>query len=326
MASMDPSRRLFQTFLNPRKAMTVAVRVQLSPSIVDTRIVAATPSAAALYGYDDPAELEGQFTSMVHVLEDIQRTRLRSTLRAAGLIEALERYEVRILQRSGTPQRVIKEVEQRQVEDTMVWICSLELADPRAPFHPPPLPASVPEHMLHHYFGRACVAEIEALVHIQAWIQPSLHNDRETTPTFGHLLQQARVAQGLSLREAVHHLFATTGHSLSRSHLCNLESGQRVPSLRLLRALAVAFALPYSVLLTHTIEYAATSVRTYLQTQPDQIGAVARFFQTLTRNRSTNWRTGRRLPLSPPQGTSPEVRRGDAPPPQRPFSSKSTER
>jgi hypothetical protein len=167
---MDVERQrheVFQALLDPREAMTVAVRVQLSPSVVDTRIVAATPRAAALYGYEHPAELEGQFTSMVHVLEDIQRTRLRSTLRALGLVDPLERYEVRLLQRSGGVQRVLKDVEQRQVDETMVWICRLEVADMRVPFQPPPLPEIVPEDALHQFFGWACVAEMERLVRQQ---------------------------------------------------------------------------------------------------------------------------------------------------------------
>lgn len=176
---MDIERQrheMFQALLDPREAMTVAVRVQLSPSVVDTRIVAATPRAAALYGYDDPAELEGQFTSMVHVLEDIQRTRLRSTLRALGLVDPLERYEVRLLQRSGTVQRVLKDVEQRQVEETMVWICRLEPPDIRVPFQPPPLPETVPEDALHHFFGWACVAEMEALLRQQRLLLTSIHD------------------------------------------------------------------------------------------------------------------------------------------------------
>jgi hypothetical protein len=167
---------MFHALLEPREAMTVAVRVQLSPSVVDTRLVAATSRAAALYGYDDPAELEGQFTSMVHVLEDIQRTRLRSTLRALGLIGSLERYEVRLLQRSGVVQRVFKEVEQRQVEETMVWICRLEPVTTRAPFQPPPLPETVPEEALHHFFGWACVAELEALLRQRRLLLTSLHD------------------------------------------------------------------------------------------------------------------------------------------------------
>ena len=48
----------FRALLNAREAMTIAIRVQLSPSIVDTRIVAATRRAAALFGYTEPAELE----------------------------------------------------------------------------------------------------------------------------------------------------------------------------------------------------------------------------------------------------------------------------
>lgn len=170
MDAVHAPSEVFRALLDPREAMTVAVRVQLSPSIVDTRIVAATPQAAALYGYTAPAELEGQFTSMVHVLEDIQRTRLRSTLRALGLIETLERYEVRLLQPSGRPQRVVKEVEQRQVEDTMVWICRLTPADARRPFQPPPLPEMVPEQALHQFFGWACVAEMEHALRRQQWL------------------------------------------------------------------------------------------------------------------------------------------------------------
>jgi PAS domain-containing protein/DNA-directed RNA polymerase subunit RPC12/RpoP len=176
---MDVERQrheMFHALLEPREAMTVAVRVQLSPSVVDTRIVAATPRAAALYGYDDPAELEGQFTSMVHVLEDIQRTRLRSTLRALGVIDHLERYEVRLLQRSGGVQRVFKEVEQREVEETMVWICRLEPVITRRPFQPPPLPETVPEEALHYFFGWACVAEMEALLRQRRLLLTSLQD------------------------------------------------------------------------------------------------------------------------------------------------------
>jgi len=145
--------------------MTVSIRVQLSPSVVDTQYVAVTPRAARLFGYQDPAELEGQFTSLVHYLDDLQRTRLRSTARVLGLAEALEHYETRIVHRSGEVKRVFKQVEQRQIDDLMVWIVSYESVDMRRPFQPPPLPATIPEEALHLFFGWACVAEVEALVH-----------------------------------------------------------------------------------------------------------------------------------------------------------------
>jgi hypothetical protein len=157
----------FHALLDPREAMTIAVRVQVSPSVVDTRFVAATQRAAELYGYHDPAELEGQFTSLVHHLEDIQRTRLRSTLRALGLVDTTEHYEVRIMQRAGGIRRVNKRVEQRYVDDTLVWVCYLEPADVREQFQPPPLPEVVPEEALHRFFGWACVAEVEAMLRQQ---------------------------------------------------------------------------------------------------------------------------------------------------------------
>jgi hypothetical protein len=47
----------FHTLLDPQLAMTIAVRVQLSPSLVDMCIVAATRHAATLYGYDEPVDL-----------------------------------------------------------------------------------------------------------------------------------------------------------------------------------------------------------------------------------------------------------------------------
>ena len=174
--SSQPSSESLRALLDPREAMTVAVRVQLSPSIVDTRIVAATRHAAALYGYEDPAELEGKFTSMVHVLEDIQRTRLRSTLRALGLVAPLERYEVRIIQQSGVAKRVVKDVEQRQMDDMMVWICRLESADLRVPFQPPAIPETLPEAALRDFFGWACVAEVEALIRQQPFLLTNIQN------------------------------------------------------------------------------------------------------------------------------------------------------
>lgn len=196
--------KAFHALLNPREAMTVAVRVQLSPSVVDTRFVAVTPRAAALFGYTNPAELEGQYTSTVHVLEDIQRTRLRSTLRAMGLVQPTEQYEVRILQRSGAIQRVRKTVEQRQLDaETMVWICHLEPADTQHPFHPPPLPTAIPEEALHQFFGWACVAEIEALLRQQRLLLTFVPNRDILLPNDALLLANTTAIQPLE-RLALH--------------------------------------------------------------------------------------------------------------------------
>jgi len=48
----------FRTLLDPYEAMFVAVRTPLSQRVVDARIVAATPHAAALFGYDTSTALE----------------------------------------------------------------------------------------------------------------------------------------------------------------------------------------------------------------------------------------------------------------------------
>jgi len=196
----------FHTLLDPQVAMTIAVRVQLSPSLVDTYIVAATRHAATLYGYDEPADLQGQYTSMVHLLEDIQRTRLRSTLRALGLVSTIECYEVRLQRRSGELVRVVKEVEQRQVGETMVWICRLELANTRRPFHPPPLPTEVPEEALHTFFGWLCLAEVEAQVRWRA-----MHSVRRPSQSLGTRLSRARQARGLTLAQVAAQLLNAKG-------------------------------------------------------------------------------------------------------------------
>jgi hypothetical protein len=184
----------FRALLDSREAMTIAMRVQVSPSVVDTRIVAATQRAAELYGYRDPAELEGQFVSLMHHLEDIQCTRLRSTLRALGLIDATEHYEVRIVQRSGVIRRVNKRVEQRYVADTLVWICHLEPADVREQFQPPSLPEVVPEEALHHFFGWACVAEVEALLSQQRLLLTNIQKMSIFRQTQENILEWKAVA------------------------------------------------------------------------------------------------------------------------------------
>jgi transcriptional regulator with XRE-family HTH domain/PAS domain-containing protein len=304
MTSEHPRYRLFQSLLDPHAAMTIAIRVQLSPSVVDTKYVAVTPRAAMLFGYQEPAELEGQYTSLVHYLDDLQRTRLRSTVRALGLAEAVEQYETRIVHRSGEVKRVFKHVEQRQIDDRMVWIASYEPVDVRRPFQPPPLPATVPEEALHLFFGWACVAEVEALVRLSQAMGSSLPSylsgwhawphttdgGPESRPTLGALLRHARLAKALSLRQAIHHIAHTTGQSLSREHLSNVECGHKMPSLALLRALAVAFDLPYTVLVAHAIEHAMASVRAYLQVYPEHRRSVERFFHTARQSRFTGWR------------------------------------
>ena len=206
--------------------MTISIRAQLSPSVVDTRFVAVTRRAAQLYGYDEPGPLEGQFTSPVHVLADIQRTRLRSAWRALQQTPVTECYEVRIVRRTGEIVRVVKRVEQRQIGETLVWICHLAPAREHRPFQPPPLPDALPDEAVQTFFGHACVAEIEALLRVRARRAP-----RQVAPTLGQLLRQARHAYGLSLRHAAAQICRDDGHPITHQYLQDLERDRRRPSL-----------------------------------------------------------------------------------------------
>jgi len=72
-----------------------------------------------------------------------------------------------------------------------------------------------------------------------------------------------------------------------------------MPSLTLLRTLAVAFDLPYALLLAHVIEQTMASVRTYLQVYPEQVYALERFFHTARQGRFTGWQWLRHHLLAP---------------------------
>lgn len=268
---LPPCPTIFQTLLDPHEPMTISIRAQLSPSVVDTRFVAVTHRAAQLYGYDEPGPLEGQFTSPVHVLADIQRTRLRSAWRALQQISVTECYEVRIVRRTGEIVRVVKRVEQRQVGETLVWICHLAPAREHRPFQPPPLPDALPDEAVQTFFGHACVAEIEALLRVRA-----RHAPRQVAPTLGQLLRQARHAYGLSLRQASAQICRDDGQPITHQYLQDLERDRRHPSLAIVRALARVFALDEERLVAAAYP-AATALQAYLQHHPGREVGLSQF-------------------------------------------------
>lgn len=302
MDTMSQGAETFDTLLDPREAMTVAVRVQLSPSLVDTRIVAATRHAATLYGYEDPAELHGQYTSMVHLLEDIQRTRLRSTLRALGLVHATECYEVRLRRRSGELVRVVKEVEQRQVGETIVWICRLERATTRRAFQPPPVPSEVPEDALHTLFGWLCVAEVEAHIGWRAG-----RHCRRPADSLGTRLARARRARGLTLAQVAAQILNAASEPVSLQFIAALERDQRRPPAHMLSQLAAAYALPLAALAEPGLVDAY--VHAYLHEYPEQYVALINLFRVALAQGFAAWeRLTRQLAALPPR-PAPRPRR-----------------
>lgn|GEM_PF-3009351 len=258
MTAAQAHEASFRTFLEPHEVMYVAVRTPLSPRVVDARIVAATPRAAALFGYDTSAALEGQFTSLLHVLGDTQRARQRATLRALGQAAATECYEARIVRQTGEIQRVIKWVEQRQLHQDLVWITRLAPADPHTPFQSAPLPKTVPDAAMHQLFGWACLAEVEALLY---WRE---HRAHPTPPQpLGLYLYQARKARGLSLRQVAQTVFHEDGRAISRQYLHLIERDQRHPADQILWQLAQVLALDPVEILAHAGQGAAL-IQAYL--------------------------------------------------------------
>ena len=74
--------------------------------------------------------------------------------------------------------------------------------------------------------------------------------DERPTQTLGQLLHQARLIQGLSLRQAAARLSRKDGRPISPRYLHLLEQDQRRPSLHLTHQFATVLALDMVLLLT----------------------------------------------------------------------------
>jgi transcriptional regulator with XRE-family HTH domain len=92
--------------------------------------------------------------------------------------------------------------------------------------------------------------------------------------TLGHLLHQARVLQGLSLRQAAARLHHEDGRPISPRYLHMLEQDHRRPSLHLTRQLAGVFALDEAFLIAEAHQTDAL-LRRYLRTWPEREQALA---------------------------------------------------
>ncbi len=88
------------------------------------------------------------------------------------------------------------------------------------------------------------------------------------TQTLGQLLHQARLIQGLSLRQAAARLSRKDGRPFSPRYLHLLEQDQRRPSLHLTHQLATVLALDMVLLLT-CAHHADAVLRRYLQARPE---------------------------------------------------------
>jgi transcriptional regulator with XRE-family HTH domain len=281
----------------PQDALTIARRVAIGAYIGDARVIAATPAAAAWYGMEEPNALIGQWLSLLHHPEDNRLARVLAAARYVGRA-APTAYVSRICQAHtpGTFRAVHKQTVQLTIGVETYWITRLSEPqesplifheDAQQYFRLPQTPAAL------QFCGRWSVAEVEqtlqtsGLLATEGLSPAPLHAPpqrrqepprarprrasvpgRSTPQTFGQLLQQARKAQGLSLRQAAARLYRDDGQPLSASYLHDLEHDRRRPSPHVLRECAVGLQIPYDVLLTYAHQ-ADAILQAYLQEMPE---------------------------------------------------------
>ncbi|WP_143308688.1 hypothetical protein [Candidatus Entotheonella palauensis] len=155
-------RARVRDLLDEREAVTIAALIRLGPLIADSYVVAATQRAAELFGYQEPAELEGRFISQIHNLDDIRTTRRLSTMRALGVRESTESYTMRIVRKDSSQIPVRKHVNQQTLEDKTIWITYHE----PSPYNiGPPIPdVPISEDAVRAYCGYYCLAEVEGIL------------------------------------------------------------------------------------------------------------------------------------------------------------------
>lgn len=283
-------------------AITIARRVTMGSYIGDARVVAATPAAAAWYGLADPGQLIGRWISLLHHPDDAQLGRVLSAARHYGYTVPTA-YVSRI--RQGATDRfrpVMKHTTQMEYESETYWITRLSapqgppLADQHEVWQHFTLPDA---EAARQFYGQMSVADIDRTLQRPGLSEataaaPEVHGrgaraSDATTPARGHgqvvsrrrpeqtlgpLLQHAREAQGLSLRQAAARIYREDGQPISASYLHDLEHDRRKPSPHLLRELAGVLQIPHDRLLT-TARQADAILRAYLDEIPEAEAALS---------------------------------------------------
>ncbi len=153
---------MFRELVQTHEAVTLNRRVQMSDSIIDGRFIAASLSAAKLYGYESPHELSQIWRSQTEPLETFRAARRLSAARHAGH-DACTQYITHIQQRSGRIVDVIKETRELIYDDEVYWLTTLRLAstDPDIP-DIEQIAQALPNHPHYQQFaGTVSIAEVE---------------------------------------------------------------------------------------------------------------------------------------------------------------------
>lgn len=119
-----------------RHALTISRHVCITNTIEDLEIIAATPEAAHLYGYDKPSELVGKYLSETLSKEDMLRGYLMSLARQKGNLIS-RRYATRIERPDGQIAYVFKKTILVERPHPLHYLTFLEAAQ-EADFQPIP--------------------------------------------------------------------------------------------------------------------------------------------------------------------------------------------
>ncbi len=147
-------------------AVILAQTVNFQNLVADAQIVAASPEAARLYGYNHHSELEGKFTSELDHPDDYQTIKIMSLVRALELSPVPDEYDVRILTPDGSTRYIRKRVRQVFHNDTVYWMTrSHEIpADEAKPL--PDFKGLLTPDKIHLWFSLVSVAELKKLVNV----------------------------------------------------------------------------------------------------------------------------------------------------------------
>ena len=164
-------------------AVIIGQTFYLNDLVGDAQIIAATPEAARLYGFEHPSELEGRFTSQLDHPDDYIAIKLFFIARLHGLAQVPHEYDMRIILPDGSIRYLRKQVTQMQYGQESYWVTtSAQIAADEAK----PLPDYrhlLPEDAIREWFRIISVAELEQLIgtyvpwKIAEILRPSLTTD-----------------------------------------------------------------------------------------------------------------------------------------------------
>jgi transcriptional regulator with XRE-family HTH domain/PAS domain-containing protein len=245
----------------------IAQRVEVAPGIVDAQIIQVTPAMVALLGYEEAPQLVGRYLSELHVLADVQTTRLYWIVRSLGFPDAAPwDYVARCLTAQGRVLRVVKHIKAQWHGPDGEYLAVQH--EPWRPHHqrlypttlPPPRRLPTPEEA-HAIAGEACVAELVLWAQYGMDVRDPLfrhqgmrrENERATDgapPAWvspqprGLALHAIRQARRWSLQHTVEQLFQRTGLRMTRQYLSQVEHEVRHPSPTILRGLVALLQEP----------------------------------------------------------------------------------